>query len=177
MTVRDRNGGARSAVQTPLVQESGPPLASRASKEDSTRPSDRIALGSALVGGLLAAVLVAARLAFAGGETRVNTSVLDVGLMSQPIHVEAGAQAPPANAATSAGSATPTSDNRDVVHVANTGGQGVVLRASPREDDRTPRGFMDGDPVTVLERSGSDWARVRGDNGQDGWVPTRYLGP
>jgi hypothetical protein len=69
------------------------------------------------------------------------------------------------------------SDNPEVAHVSNTDGQGVVLRGSPREDDRTPRGFMDGDAVTVLERSGSDWARVRGDNGQEGWVPTRYLGP
>jgi uncharacterized protein YgiM (DUF1202 family) len=60
--------------------------------------------------------------------------------------------------------------------VANTDGQGVVLRASPRDDDRTPRGFMDGDAVTVLERSGSDWAHVRGDNGQEGWIPSKYLG-
>jgi len=36
---------------------------------------------------------------------------------------------------------------------------------------------MDGDWVTVLERRGADWARVRGDNGEDGWVPARYLGP
>ena len=160
------------------MQESGPPLAGRASKEDSTRRSDRIALGSALFGGLLAAVLVAARLAFSGGETRVNTNLLGSVGTSQPVHVQAGAQAQPADAATSAAdSVSPTSDKRDVAHVANTGGQGVVLRASPREDDRTPRGFMDGDGVTVLEHSGSDWARVRGDNGQEGWVPARYLGP
>ncbi len=160
------------------MQESGPPLARRASKEESTRPSDRIALGSALFGGLLAAVVVAARLAFSGGATPVSTNLLGSMGTSQPVRVQAGAQAPPANAAASAaGSTTPPSDNRDVAHVANTGGQGVVLRASPREDDRTPRGFMDGDAVTVLERSGSDWARVRGDNGQEGWVPTSYLGP
>ena len=160
------------------MQESGPPLARRAPREDLTRPSDRIALGSALFGGLLAAVVVAARLAFSGGATPVSTNLLGSIGTSQPVHVQAGAQAQPANAATSAvGSATPTSDNRDVAHVANTGGQGVVLRASPREDDRTPRGFMDGDGVTVLERSGSDWARVRGNNGQEGWVSTRYLGP
>ncbi len=159
------------------MQESGPPLARRASKEDSARPSDRIALGSVLFGGLLAAVVVAARLAFSGGATPVSTNLLSIET-SQPVHVQAGAHAQPANAPTSAaGSATPTSGSRDVAHVANTGGQGVVLRASPREDDRTPRGFMDGDAVIVLERSGSDWARVRGDNGQEGWVPTSYLGP
>ena len=176
MTERDRKAGAHSAVENPLVQESGPSLARRTSKEDSTRPSDRIALGSALFGGLLAAVLVAARLAFSGGATPVSTNLLGSIGTSQPVHVQAGAQAQAASSPNSAaGSATPTSDN--VAHVMNTGGQGVVLRASPRDDDRTPRGFMDGDGVTVLERSGSDWARVRGDNGQEGWVPTRYLGP
>jgi uncharacterized protein YgiM (DUF1202 family) len=34
---------------------------------------------------------------------------------------------------------------------------------------------MDGMAVTVLEASGSDWVRVRADNGQTGWVPARYL--
>jgi Bacterial SH3 domain len=62
-------------------------------------------------------------------------------------------------------------------HVAHTDGTGVVLRASARDNDWTPRGFMDGDAVTVLERQGTDWARIRGPNGQEGWVPTRYLGP
>jgi hypothetical protein len=60
------------------------------------------------------------------------------------------------------------------VRVVKTDGQGVVLRASPR-DDRTPRGFMDTTWVTMLEQRGPDWARVRGDNGQEGWVPARYL--
>jgi hypothetical protein len=60
--------------------------------------------------------------------------------------------------------------------VTGTDGVGVVLRASPRDRDWTPRGFMDGTPVRILERSGSDWARVRGANGQEGWVPSRYLG-
>jgi uncharacterized protein YgiM (DUF1202 family) len=34
---------------------------------------------------------------------------------------------------------------------------------------------MDGTQVTILERLGSAWAHVRGDNGQEGWVPSRYL--
>ena len=50
-----------------------------------------------------------------------------------------------------------------------------MLRASPRADDRTPRGLMEGSWVTLLERRGSDWARVRSDDGQEGWVPARYL--
>ena len=65
----------------------------------------------------------------------------------------------------------------DTATVAGTDGTGVVLRASPRDDDWTPRGFMDGAQVTVLERLNADWARVRGDNGQEGWVPTRYIKP
>jgi SH3-like domain-containing protein len=59
--------------------------------------------------------------------------------------------------------------------VSNTDGLGVVLRASPRMEDRTPRGLLEGATVTVVERSGSDWFRVRGDNGLEGWVPARYL--
>jgi hypothetical protein len=59
--------------------------------------------------------------------------------------------------------------------VANTDGQGVVLRASANENDTTPRGFMDGTPVTILQRQGADWAYVRGDNGQEGWIPAKYL--
>ena len=59
--------------------------------------------------------------------------------------------------------------------VAHTGGSGVVLRSAPRDGERTPRGFMDGTAVTVVQRDGSDWALVRGDNGQEGWIPTQYL--
>jgi hypothetical protein len=104
--------------------------------------------------------------------------VLGVTVTSHPAHVQSGAQAQIGSTASPAsGLPTVRSVNPEVAHVANTDGQGVVLRGSPREDDRTPRGFMEGDAVTVLERSGSDWARVRGDNGQEGWAPTRYLGP
>jgi hypothetical protein len=59
--------------------------------------------------------------------------------------------------------------------VTGTDGVGVVLRASPKDNDWTPGGFMDGQQVVVLERAGADWARVRGANGQEGWIPTRYL--
>jgi Bacterial SH3 domain len=59
--------------------------------------------------------------------------------------------------------------------VTGTDGVGVVLRASPRDNDWTPRGYMDGAQVRVLERAGPDWARIRGTNGQEGWVPARYL--
>jgi len=76
--------------------------------------------------------------------------------------------------------ATPTAPGLSVtsgerMRVANTDGVGVVLRKSPRDDDRTTRGLMDGASVSVLERTGSDWVHVHADNGQDGWIPTRYV--
>jgi hypothetical protein len=70
---------------------------------------------------------------------------------------------------------TQSSDGRR--QVTGTDGEGVVLRASPNDDDWTPRGFMDGELVTVLDTSGADWSLVQGDSGEQGWVPTRYLTP
>jgi hypothetical protein len=29
----------------------------------------------------------------------------------------------------------------------------------------------------VLERNGNEWVHVHADNGQDGWIPTRYVAP
>jgi SH3-like domain-containing protein len=60
--------------------------------------------------------------------------------------------------------------------IANTDGEGVALRRSARPDDRTPAGLREGTQVSVLER-GPDMARVRADNGQEGWVPAQYLAP
>ena len=37
------------------------------------------------------------------------------------------------------------------MRVANTDGVGVVLRKSPRDDDKTTRGLMDGASVSVLD--------------------------
>lgn len=71
--------------------------------------------------------------------------------------------------------ATPLPEDKPEAVVTGTDGTGVVLRASPRDNDWTPRGFMDGAQVEVLERQGPEWARVRGPNGQEGWVPARYL--
>ncbi len=61
--------------------------------------------------------------------------------------------------------------------IANTDGVGVVLRNSPNDADRTRSGLMDGVGVTVLEYAGQDWAHVKADNGQVGWVPARYVVP
>jgi SH3-like domain-containing protein len=58
--------------------------------------------------------------------------------------------------------------------VVNTDGQGVTLRRSAHLDDRTTAGLREGTQVSVLER-GQEMARVRADNGQEGWVPLQYL--
>src|SRR5687767_6090261 len=55
---------------------------------------------------------------------------------SQPAVVEAIAPPPP--------TATPPPPAADRLRVANTDGEGVVLRASPKPEDRTPRGFAEG---------------------------------
>jgi SH3-like domain-containing protein len=59
--------------------------------------------------------------------------------------------------------------------IANTGGSGVVLRNSPNDTDRSRVGLLEGTTVSLMEYSGSDWVRVRADNGQTGWVPARYV--
>jgi hypothetical protein len=61
--------------------------------------------------------------------------------------------------------------------VANTDGMGVVLYAAPRAGARQPAGLLEGTLVTVTDLSGSDWARVRADNRQAGWVHASYLTP
>lgn len=61
------------------------------------------------------------------------------------------------------------------MRVAHTDGQGVVLRNSPQPDDRVPRGLLEGTPVQVLQRSGSEWVQVRAANGLEGWIPTQYV--
>jgi Bacterial SH3 domain len=164
------------------VRNASPLVTKAAQQADSARPADRIALGNVLAGGLLAAVVLAARL-FTGSPAQPAVDGQAITATNQAVHVQIGAQPTPGAATTTGPTSTPQSSVTAAAaaggpaHVANTDGQGVVLRASPRDDDRTPRGFTDGEAVTVLERSGSEWARVRGTNRQEGWVPTRYLGP
>jgi hypothetical protein len=165
------------AARTPLAAE-------RASSQDSTRVSDRIALGSAFVGGLIAALVFASRMATF---TPLSSGTYEGIGGAAPARAQVGYQAPATSAPAQAAPTvvpptpppsvvpTPPTQSGDRVTVANTDGVGVVLRASPRDNDWTPRGFMDGAQLTVLERQGSDWARVRDDNGQEGWVPARYL--
>jgi len=76
--------------------------------------------------------------------------------------------------ATQVATATPAQPSNHGV-IANTDGSGVVLRNSPNDADRSKVGLQEGTPVTVSEAAGSDWLRVRADNGQTGWVPSRYV--
>lgn len=159
------------------------PLAGRVtSSQDSSRPTDRIAIASVLMAGLLVGAVVAMRFGFFSPGPASTPGVLAIGAAGQPTHVQVGYQpttvpsgSSSAPAVSARSTATATSEAAERMRIANTDGQGVVLRDSPREDDRTPRGFMDGTWVTMLEQEGPDWARVRGDNGQEGWVPSRYL--
>jgi|SRR5579859_3576975 len=76
-----------------------------------------------------------------------------------------------------AGARSPAAPTGERLRVANTDGVGVVLRNSPRDDDKSTRGLLDGANVSVVERNGSDWVHVHADNGQDGWIPARYVVP
>ena len=53
--------------------------------------------------------------------------------------------------------------------VANTDGIGVALRDGPDGQRLPGRGYGEGDVVTLLEERGR-WARIRGDDGREGWV-------
>ena len=61
--------------------------------------------------------------------------------------------------------------------VANTDNLGVVLYAAPRDNARQPAGLLEGTTVTILERSGDEWARVQSDSKKSGWVRAQYLSP
>jgi hypothetical protein len=63
------------------------------------------------------------------------------------------------------------------MRISHTDGLGVVLRSAARLDAREPRGLLEGAIVTVLERQEPEWVRVRGEGGQEGWVPAQYLLP
>jgi SH3-like domain-containing protein len=84
-------------------------------------------------------------------------------------------RATPAPAAVPA-RATPSAAASGRQRVVNTDGQGVALRAGPDGDRLPGKGYAEGTPVTVLERSGP-WTHIRGDDGRDGWVPTVTLAP
>jgi hypothetical protein len=144
------------------------------------------------MGGLIGGAIVAAQLwSGPAPSTGARIDVLAAISGPRPERVQSGYQAPAKPAVTEAAppaalsseAAAPAAAEPTAVPtvepgratVAHTDGVGVVLRASPRDNDWTPRGFMDGTGVTILQRQGNDWAYIRGDNGQEGWVPARYL--
>jgi Bacterial SH3 domain len=149
------------------------------------RTRDRIAIVLALIGGLVGGAYAAWNVTFGVPAPALNHTDGQIAVRplsgAQPAAPPAiSATAPPAAAQTQptsppAPTAKPSDDQPQPAVVTGTDGTGVVLRASPRDNDWTPRGFMDGAQVQVLERMGADWARVRGANGQEGWVPARYL--
>jgi hypothetical protein len=156
--------------------------ARRVWREDATRPTDRIALGSVLLGGLLVLGVLLAQALLSSSEPPTLARMVGDGASHAPRVASGyvGATAPVATVeptAVSSPTQVPTAAANTRRQVTGTDGQGVVLRASPGADDKTPRGFMDGYWVTVLDSSVVDWALVQGDNGQQGWVPTRYLTP
>jgi hypothetical protein len=162
----------------------------RTTTDDATRPTDRVAIGSVLIGGLLIAAIVGTRCGVTLPQvTDLPQALSDTGqaphvqVGHQPhevvseVSVSARAGAQLASASEPAPSATLTvaAAPGDQLRVSGTDGQGVLLRTSPQNTSVTTRGFTEGWEVVVLELSGADWARVRGPNGQEGWVPMRYL--
>jgi hypothetical protein len=152
----------------------------RALRQDATRSTDRLALATALVGGLLVFSVLLAQVVLSNARApSVAGALSGAGAIQAPRiasgHVPETPQPAPTATAGSAPTVAPTPAPTGRRQVGGTDGQGVVLRASPREDDKTPRGFMDGTWVTVLDSNGSEWALVQGDNGQQGWIPARYL--
>jgi hypothetical protein len=114
------------------------------------------------------------------------TSLATAGLPARSINLAAPAQASvgasdPAPAADESVAQTLAAPQTLAVgsraRIANTDGVGVVLYAAPRPSARQPAGLMEGMSVTVLELADSEWARVRADNRQTGWIHAEFLAP
>jgi len=82
---------------------------------------------------------------------------------------------PPAPAADEQ-SAPDTTTER--VKIANTGGVGAILRASPPKGQQVAS-LRDGTALTVIEHQtlpdGSEWLHVKTDQGAEGWVFSRLV--
>jgi SH3-like domain-containing protein len=102
------------------------------------------------------------------GQTSIQTT-------AQPSATAGATKRPAAAAVTSTPAARPTLMEGEY-RVANTDGLGVALRAAPDGDRLPGKGYDEGATVTVIERSGS-WARIRGADGREGWVPAATLVP
>ena len=82
--------------------------------------------------------------------------------------------------ATPSPTAAPPPPEQPPLRVANTGGIGVYVRASPRMADRL-RAWPDGTIVLPTgqeaEAEGRQWREVRDPAGTVGWIPAAYLAP
>ena len=153
--------------------------AQRAFSQDATRPSDRVAIGSVLLGAIVVGVI----LVQLGSDRPVLPQIFGSATTSQAARVQSGHVPTPADSVAPTVEAVAQQAQTHAVpgagslrrQVGHTDGEGVVLRASRRDDDWTPRGFMDGEWVTVLDQPDPNWALVQGDNGEQGWIPVRYL--
>jgi hypothetical protein len=75
--------------------------------------------------------------------------------------------------------AEPPEGAGEMVKVANTGRVGAILRAEPRTG-RQVANLRDGTVMTVLERqelSDGEWLRVKVQDGAEGWIFGRLVGP
>jgi hypothetical protein len=94
---------------------------------------------------------------------------------AMPAETDAG---PPVPAA-SEDQANATNAVSERVKIANTGGIGAILRAEPPSGHQVA-GLRDGVTVTVLEHrtvGDTEWLRVRTDEGVEGWVYGKLVGP
>jgi hypothetical protein len=109
--------------------------------------------------------------------TALATPVASNVPVSRPAAATQVATAPPTAApATPRPTATPASASGVRRRVANTDGIGVALRATAGGDKLPGKGYDEGVTVTLLEEQGA-WARIRGDDGREGWVLAVTLVP
>ena len=119
-------------------------------------------------------------------------TVVPTPLASPTATPPATATLPPATATTAPATGTPSPGPRvdprttatppvgQWVAVANTGGDGVYLRRTPRLADRLT-GWPDGTKLQVVgpdaQGDGQQWKQVRDPQGNVGWVPAQYVTP
>jgi hypothetical protein len=91
-----------------------------------------------------------------------------------PPDTNAGPPAPAADDQTAATNAAPA----EQVKVANTGGLGAILRASPPKGPQVGT-LRDGTTLDVIEHQtlpdGSEWLRVKTADGTEGWIFSRLV--
>jgi hypothetical protein len=101
-----------------------------------------------------------------------SSSFLPPPVAALPAERDAG---PPAPAVSDPAQSAPVEN----VKVANTGGLGAVLRANPPKGPQVAA-LRDGQLLQVIEHqdvSGEDWVHVKTQDGVEGWIYGRLIGP